>query len=229
VTSNRIWAVAAAKPKAPQLFLNDRQHLARLLLAGLAVVGLGAQSGRASDSGHEFRICEGPFALCAASTCTATGRHIVVNVTGGGKAVFPEYDCTCPVFRGSSVADLAGGNMQGSCTPPPGQIWSLYQPNAHIPQAITDWSRLPSKDKAPPLICPADLKLGDKLVNCFSFACDPAGMINGVPVATCHCPLGESLKGTSVPPATAFGTQAGQGNAAICSAFPVGGPPPTAP
>jgi hypothetical protein len=30
-------------------------------------------------------------------------------------------------------------------------------------------------------------------------------------------------------PATAFGTQAGRGNTAICSAFPVGGPPPTAP
>jgi hypothetical protein len=33
--------------------------------------------------------------------------------------------------------------MQGSCTPPHGQIWSTYQPRSNIPQAITNWSRLP--------------------------------------------------------------------------------------
>ena len=68
-----------------------------------------------------------------------------------------------------------------------------------------------------------------QLVNCFSFACDPAGEINGVPVATCHCPLGESLEGKAVEQSAAFGTQAGQGNTQICFDHPVGGPLPTPP
>jgi len=117
--------------------------------------------------------------------------------------------------------------MHGSCKPPHDQIWSTYQPRSNIPQAITNWSRLPTKSSAPPQICGADLKQGDQLANCFSFACDPAGEIRGVPVATCHCPLGESLEGKAVEPETAFATQAGQGNQEICSDHPVSGPLPT--
>ncbi len=113
--------------------------------------------------------------------------------------------------------------MQGSCTPPQGQVWSLYQPRSQIPQAITNWSRLPSKSSAPPLICSADLNQGDQQVNRFSFACDPSGEIHGVPVATCHCALGESLEGQMVAPHTAFATQAGQGNTEICFDHPVAG------
>jgi hypothetical protein len=192
-----------------------------------ALAGLALQAGPAVAADHDFTICQGRFALCAASTCKATGKNITVNVTGGGTATFPEYDCTCPILDGPSIADLTGGNMQGSCTPPPGQIWSLYQPREHIPQAITNWARAPSKSSAPPLICKADLNLGDKLVNCFSFACNPAGSIRGVPVATCHCPLGESLEGKPVKPAISFATQAGQGNTEICAEYPVGGPLPS--
>ena len=44
------------------------------------------------------------------------------------------------------------------CTPPNGQIWSLYQPRSQIPQAITIWSRLPRESSVPPLVCGADLK-----------------------------------------------------------------------
>ena len=197
------------------------------LIAVSAIAGLALQSGRAVAAGHDFTICQGPFALCAASTCKATGKSIMVNVTSGGTQTFPEYDCTCPIVNGPAIADLAGGNMQGSCTPPKDRIWSLYQPREHIPQAITNWDRAPAKTAAPPLVCKADLNLGDKLVNCFSFACNPAGSIKGVPVAICHCPLGESLDGTGVPAATAFGTQAGQGNTAICSQYPVGAPLPS--
>jgi hypothetical protein len=180
-----------------------------------------------AEQGHDFTIWEGEFALCAASTCKPTGGTITVNVTGGGTATFPEVNCTCPIFDGPNIADLKGGNMQGSCTPPNGQIWSTYQPRATIPQAITNWSRLPSKSHAPPQICGADLNLGNQLSNCFSFACDPAREIHGVPVATCHCPLGESLNGTPVAANTAFATQAGQGNQEICSEHPVSGPLPT--
>jgi hypothetical protein len=181
----------------------------------------------AFGAGHDFTVCSGRFALCAASTCQATGRSITVNVIGGGTASFPEFDCTCPILSGPAIADLNGGNMQGSCEPPPNQIWSTYQPRLTIPQAITDWVRIPPKNLAPPQICPASLNLGDQLVNCFSFACDPAGRIDGVPLATCHCPLGESLEGTAVPPNTSFATQAGQGDQSICAEHPVSGPLPS--
>jgi hypothetical protein len=67
-----------------------------------------------AQSGHEFAFCSGYFALCAASTCKPTGRRIKVNVTGGGTAYFPEADCTCPIFSGQGITDLAGGNMHGS-------------------------------------------------------------------------------------------------------------------
>jgi hypothetical protein len=33
----------------------------------------------AAQDGHDFQICEGSFALCAASTCTPTGNKIRVN------------------------------------------------------------------------------------------------------------------------------------------------------
>ena len=92
------------------------------LVALFALAGLALLSGRAVDAGHDFTICQGRFALCAASTCKATGKDITVNVTGGGTATFPEYDCTCPILDGPSIADLTGGNIQGSCTPPSGQI-----------------------------------------------------------------------------------------------------------
>jgi hypothetical protein len=192
-----------------------------------AVVAISLPAGGATGAGHDFEICPGPFALCAASTCKATGRSITVNVTAGGTASFREYDCTCPIFSSPAIADLNGGNMQRSCKPPPNQIWSLYSPRLSIPQALTGWSRGVPESLAPPLICPASLNLGDQLVNCFSFACDPAGSINGVPVATCHCPLGESTEGTSVSPNTAFATQAGQGDRAVCAEHPVAGALPT--
>jgi hypothetical protein len=57
-------------------------------------------------------------------------------------------------------------------------------------------------------------------VNCFSFACDTERFINGVPVATCHCALGESPAGQPVRPQTAFLSQAGQGNRDFCHKHP---------
>ena len=82
----------------------------------------------------------------------------------------------------------------------------------------------PPEAAAPPLFCPKTLNLGNQLVNCFSFACDSQTYINNVPVVTCHCPIGESLAGTAVPPHTSFLTQAGQGDRAICADHPVSGP-----
>jgi hypothetical protein len=174
--------------------------------------------------GHDFQICSGYFALCAASTCKATGTNIRVNVTSGGTALFPQADCTCPIFSGHAIADVTGGNMTGSCEPPEaGKIWSLYSVRKDIPQA-PEWD---PETAAPPQVCPKSTpkeKNSNQLVNCFSFLCDTERYINGVPVATCRCPIGESLAGTKVNPGTAFVTQAGQGDQKVCAELPVGGP-----
>jgi hypothetical protein len=196
------------------------RFVAQTWAIGYAVIAWCLPAASAFGAGHDYTICSGEFALCAASTCRPSGGLITVNVTSGGTATFPEADCTCPIFSGPALADLAGGNMHGSCTPPSGQIWSLFQPRLEIPQAIAGWQRSP----APPQVCPASLGQGNQQVNCGSFACDTAGKINGVPVATCHCALGESVNGTPVPADTTFLIQAGQGNQTFCYQHPVGGP-----
>ena len=174
---------------------------------------------------HAFQICRGYFALCAASTCQPTGKKITVNVSGDGTAQFDEADCTCPIFSGRAIADVVGGNMQGSCTPPsPEQVWSIYSVRDEIPQQINGWVPSGPQAAAPPLFCSKILNLGTQTVNCFSFACDSLRYINGVPVSTCHCAIGESLNGTPVPANTAFLSQAGQGNPAFCHMHPVSGP-----
>ncbi len=182
-----------------------------------------ARPGAAAES-YDFQICHGYFALCAASTCKPTGGQITVRTATGGTAIFPEADCKCPVILGPSIANLAGGNMHGSCVPRPGQIWSTYQPRPNIPQEITNWVPSLPQAAAPPLFCPKRRNLGSQLVNCFSFSCDSQTYINNVPVVTCHCPIGESLAGTPVPPHTSFLTQAGQGDRAFCADHPVSGP-----
>jgi len=192
----------------------------------LAFTPPAARRGAAAEV-YDFQICHGYFALCAASTCKPTGGQITVRTATGGTATFPEADCTCPVIFGPSIANLAGGNMQGSCEPPPdkpGTIWSTYQPRPNIPQALTNWVPTLPEAAAPPLFCPKSPPLGNQLVNCFSFLCDSQTYINNVPVVTCHCPIGESLAGTPVPPRTAFLTQAGQGDEATCAMYPVSGP-----
>ena len=198
-----------------------------LVLSALSgMVLLAAPQVRAQGFPHDFKFCLGDFALCAASTCTPTGGTITVN-TATGTAPFPAAQCICPIFNGPAIGDLNGGNMQGSCDPPPNNgIWSMYALHGHIPQAINDWSRSTRQSAAPAQVCPADLDLGSQSANCFSFACVRAGKIRGVDVAVCTCPLGESLEGTPIQPNTAFVTQAGQCDEGICSQHPVSGPLP---
>ena len=195
----------------------------RYILVLLALIGamlLAAPQVMAQSFQHDFRFCLGDFALCAASTCTPTGGTIAVNAATG-TANFPAAQCTCPIFSGPAIADLNGGNMQGSCDPPPNDgVWSLYSPQGHIPQALNDWNQGKKKSEAPAQVCPGELGVGTQLANCFSFACVRAGKIHGVEVATCLCPLGESLEGTPVSANTPFGTQAGQCNADFCSHIP---------
>jgi hypothetical protein len=214
---SRLWMGADLEAAASgNLLLRALLSLTAILLAcsPMSRVAMAAE-------GHDFQICSGYFALCAASTCQPIKhKTITVNVTGDGNAEFPQADCTCPIFSGHAIADVTGGNMKGSCAPPAGKIWSLYSVRKEIPQA-PDWD---PETAAPPQVCPKSLNLGNQLVNCFSFLCDSERYINGVPVATCHCPIGESLGGTSVDKHTAFVTQAGQGDQDVCAEHPVAGP-----
>ncbi len=212
--------ITRSLPRRGALLLQTMLGLGSLVLACSA---LGDRSAVARD--HDLRICSGYYALCAASTCTPTGKMINVNVSGGGVAKFPEAECTCPIELGEAIADVNGGNMSGSCKPPgEGDIWSLYDPKKEIPQAITGWVPSGPAAQAPLLTCNQQLNLGHQLTNCFSFACNNERYINGVPVATCYCPLGEAPDGTSVAPHTTFVTQAGQGDDGYCAEHPVGGP-----
>jgi len=193
-----------------------------------------------------IRLCPGDFALCAASICTPTGGMIEAKCEAGtdgcpnGTRFFPEVKCICPIFPGPSIGDVSGGNIAqplgpGHCFEPPtivngvpvnDGVWSLYSPQAQIPQEINNWNQGKQKSAAPPLICPASPIKMNTFANCFSFACERAGKINGVEVANCFCPITESFTGGAVPPGTEFTTQAGQGNENICSEIPVGGPFP---
>jgi hypothetical protein len=205
------------------VYPRSRETLATAGVGGLlskAILGFGAillvlaAVGRSAvaQSGHELRFCSGYFALCAASTCKPTGRRIKVNVTGGGTAFFPEANCTCPIFSGQGVADVTGGNMQGSCKPPTAPdgsagVWSLYAIESGIAQAVTGWVPTGPKAQAPYLFCPKQLGLGNTIANCWSFACDSQTLTDtGVPVATCHCPIGESPDGTAIAAQTTFVT-----------------------
>lgn len=187
-----------------------------LVLAFGTIVGITAAQAT-------LQICTGDFALCAATPCTPTGKTIVSNEG----ISYQEATCICPILRGPAVADITGGNMKGSCAPPasPGGVWSLFAPRDHIPQAITNWSRVPAKSAAQIQICPASLNLGAQTVNCFSFACTTIKPIHGVKVADCRCPIAQAKNGT-MPPATTFGTMAGQGDRSYCGKYPVSAPLP---
>ena len=84
----------------------------RIAAAVIGAVLLSAPPGMAQGVVDGFRWCPGEFALCAASTCTPTGRKIEVN-TATGHAPFDEAKCTCPIFPGPGLADVNGGNMEG--------------------------------------------------------------------------------------------------------------------
>jgi hypothetical protein len=193
-----------------------------LVMGAIVAVSQGIVRAQTDSVPHEFRICLRDFALCAASTCTPDGKKIAVNNT---TTLFDEAQCICPIFSGPSIADVKGGNMNGNCQPPPNDgVWSLYSPKGQIPQAINDWKKQGDKASAPGFDCPATVANNFQFVNCFSFACVRAGKINGVPVATCFCPIQEGLDAQLIPLGTPFLTQAGQCQQSICSQHPVGGP-----
>ena len=156
----------------------------------------------------ELTTCTGEYALCAASTCTPTGR----TITGNNGVPYPEVECRCPILDGVSIADTSAGNMKGSCAPTDSQhVWSLFAPKLYYPQEASNFSLWPWKQRAVVQACPSSLNLGAQSSNCFSWECKrgPDG------IALCQCPSGQ------VPAATAFLTEAGQGNPAACAQHPV--------
>jgi hypothetical protein len=170
----------------------------------------------------DLTVCNGKFALCAASTCTETGRTITTN----NGVTYPEVACKCPVLEGPSIADLSAGVMKGSCAvdDPTTQVWSLFAPRLvegfHYPQEANNFVRTPpSKTKAKIQSCPGAIAEGS--TNCWGMMCkydkDP---VNGTVTATCSCPIGQIAKGTK------FLTEAGQGDKAACAKHPVAAPDP---
>ena len=69
----------------------------------------------ASVSAADLMICNGEYALCAASGSTPTGKMIAVK----GK-LFQEGMAVCPVLTGRSVANPA--LMNNSCDAPAGVL-----------------------------------------------------------------------------------------------------------
>mgnify|MGYP003652574968 FL=1 len=156
----------------------------------------------------EVTVCNGEFALCAASTCQPTGKTILAN----SGIEYPEVVCRCPILYGESIADPTMGNMQGSCEPTDWKhVWSLFAPLSSYPQEASNFSKLPQNMDVVVQKCDADLNQGAMASNCFSFNCEKG--LDGI--AVCKCPMGQE------PAATTFLTEAGQGNPEACFQHPV--------
>jgi hypothetical protein len=135
-------------------------------------------------------ICNGQFALCAASACKPTGG----TITNSAGVEFPEVICSCPILKGN-LADVNAGNMQGSCAPTDeNHVWSTFWPRFDYPRQQNDFSHNPKEMRASIQECPAELKQGANASNCFSWNCE----IDKNGVAMCSCPMGQN------DPETAF-------------------------
>jgi len=127
----------------------------------------------------ELMICNGEYALCAASGSTPTGKKIMVK----GKE-FAEGMAVCPVLTGRSIANPA--LMNNSCDAPPGKVWSLFSTVSEAPQA-------PSWAVAPLVKRSFILGKDSGMSNQWSFLCDKqTKKTNGVQLASCYGPINES-------------------------------------
>lgn len=127
----------------------------------------------------DLMICNGEYALCAASGSTPTGKMIMVK----GKE-FAEGMAVCPVLTGRSVAN--GALMKNSCDAPPGKVWSLFSTVSEAPQAPT-WAVAPLVHRT------FVLSKTEGMSNQWSFLCDKqAKKVNGVQLASCYGPINES-------------------------------------
>ena len=159
------------------------------------------------SSHRQLTICQNTeFALCAASTCVATGGIVRDNQGMKHKAV----SCECPIITGDNIADLNGGNMKGSCTSSdPTIVYSTFEFSDSFPQLIDGtWQVAPSVMQ----VCPSQ----DSFSQCWNWQCTRGDTVNGVALADCTCPMEQT--------SNAFVTQAGQGDPSACAELPVGGP-----
>jgi hypothetical protein len=168
-------------------------------------------------------ICQGKYALCAASTCTKTGKTITTN----NGVTYPEVVCKCPVLEGPSIADLSSGVMKGTCNvnDPTTQVWSLFAPRIvegfHYPQETNNFVHSPlSMTKAKVQSCPGEV--AQESTNCWGMLCVyDKELTNNTITATCSCPIGQIAQGTK------FLTEAGQGDSKACYKHPVAAPAPS--
>jgi hypothetical protein len=130
-------------------------------------------------SAADLMICNGEYALCAASGSTPTGKKIMVK----GQA-FAEGMAICPVLTGRSIANPA--LMNNSCDAPAGKVWSLFSTVSEAPQA-------PSWAVAPLVQRTFTLSKTDGMSNLWSFICNKqTKKTNGVQLASCYGPINES-------------------------------------
>ena len=163
-------------------------------------------------SAADLMLCDGEFALCAASASVPTGKVIRVK----GKE-FQEGMAVCPVLTGKAVAN--GELMKGSCKAPLGKVWSLFS-------TVTEYPQAPSWDVVTmtPRSFITTMASGGGMSNQWSFLCDKqAKKVNGVQLANCYGPINESPwnNGHVVPGITAFTA------APVGAVNPVGGDIPS--
>jgi len=163
---------------------------------------------------ERYQICTGQFAFCGASHAVPTGKGITVN-TPTGKASFNEAMAQCPVVTGPAVADVLGGNMEGSCEPSaPGHVWSLFYPFTEV-QQWPSWETLP--------VVPRTFISGTTAnsSNMFSMDCVLGEVVEGLLLGNCFGPINENLRGGIVADGTEMLTAAPEN-----ATFPVSGPLP---
>jgi hypothetical protein len=121
-------------PNPVFIFFMKKAYKMRPLLTVAALVALLSPTAHATT----IQVCDGEFALCAASPTTAVPGQ-TINVNG---VTFPLGTSVCPVLRGPALADM--DLMNNSCAAPgPGKVWSLFQPRTQFPQAPT-WATQPA-------------------------------------------------------------------------------------
>ena len=180
------------------------QHLTALLIL-LAVFG-------PAQAAPTLILCNTPFALCAASGATATGRTIVVNGN-----TFQEGVAVCPVITGQSVGNR---DMIKTCGTPKGKhtVWSLFSTTLTYPQA-PDWAVV----TAVPRTFVTTAGAGG-MSNLWSYPCViRPKKVNGATLADCVGPLNESPWHGEVVPLGATSLT----SAPVGAPYPVGTPVPT--
>ena len=152
-----------------------------------------------SVAAADLMICNGEYALCAASGSTPTGKKIMVK----GQA-FQEGMAICPVLTGRSIANPA--LMNNSCDAPAGKVWSLFSTVSEAPQAPS-WAVAPLVKRS--FILGKDWGMSNQ----WSFLCDKqVKKVNGVQLASCYGPINESpFTNGHIKPGTTIITDAPSG------------------